>query len=170
MLTIPGPHDLVRLAGRGRDTLEQALGLVPRLFDLVSDIEQIVVRVNDVIAAIERIESRAMTAVGEVEQIVSRVDPLLARFEPVLNQLEPIVSRIADTTDPDEVEALVRLVNHLPELVQKLDDDIIPMLDTLGSVAPDLRDLLVTSKELNEIIASIPGLGRMRKRAQLSED
>lgn len=170
MLTIPGPSDLFTLAVRGRDTLETALGLLPRLFRLVADIEQIVVRVNGVIAAVDHIESRAGDAVGEVEQIVTRVGPLLDRFEPLLDKLEPIASKLVDTTSPDEVEAVVQLVNHLPELVDKIDNDVLPILDTLGTVAPDLRELLTTSKELNEIVASIPGLGRMRKHVRMSQD
>jgi hypothetical protein len=104
--------------------------------------------------------------VDEVELIVGRVDPLLGRFEPVLDQLQPMAERLTETTSPDEVEAIVDLVNHLPELVGKIDADILPMLDTLGTVAPDLRDLLITSKELNEIIASIPGLARRRRNAE----
>lgn len=166
MVTIPGPGDLLRLAGRGKDEVGQLLGLVPRLVGIVTEVERLLARVDEAVGAIERIEGRASGAVSDVEAIVARVDPLLARFEPLLDQLEPMVSRIAATTDPGEVEAVVKLVNHLPELVEKIDADIFPMLDTLNSVAPDLRDLLITSKELNEIIASIPGLGRRRRHAE----
>lgn len=166
MLSIPGPGDLIRLADRGRGSVEQLLGLVPRLVGIVGEVERLLERVQAAVTAIEAVEGRASGAVGDVELIVRRVDPLLERFEPVLDQLQPTVERIAATTSPDEVEAVVQLVNHLPELVEKIDADIIPMLDTLGSVAPDLRELLISSKELNEIVASIPGLGRRRKHAE----
>jgi hypothetical protein len=54
----------------------------------------------------------------------------------------------------------------LPPIVGKLDSDILPVLDTLATVAPDLRDLLDVSKELNELIGAVPGLGRVKKRIE----
>jgi len=53
-----------------------------------------------------------------------------------------------------------------PDLAPQLRDQVIPMLDELQTVAPDLQDLVGTSKALNEIIGSLPGLGRVKKRAE----
>ncbi|MGH3437187.1 MAG: hypothetical protein ACRDRN_12050 [Sciscionella sp.] len=163
-IPVPGPSDVFRLAETVRGAVNDAVALVPRLIDIVGEVEGIVARVGPLITAIGEVERRAGGAVGEVEGIVARLDPLLRRLEPTLDKLEPIVTRLAETTDPDEVQALVKLVNHLPELVEKVDTAVLPMLDTLGTVAPDLRELLITSQELNEIVASIPGMGRMRDR------
>ena len=81
-----------------------------------------------------------------------------------------MLSRIAETTSPHEVDAIVKLIDALPSVVDKLDADILPVLDTLATVAPDLRDLLDASKELNELIASVPGLGRVKRNIEDKQD
>ena len=45
-----------------------------------------------------------------------------------------------------------------------LRTDIIPILDSMGSVAPDVHDLLDVSRELNEMLGQIPGMSRMKRR------
>ena len=65
---------------------------------------------------------------------------------------------------------MVKLLDALPAIVDKLDADILPVLDTLATVAPDLRDLLDVSKELNELIGSVPGLGRVKKKIEEKQD
>jgi hypothetical protein len=47
-----------------------------------------------------------------------------------------------------------------------LEAEILPILATFGTVAPDVRDLLDTTMELNEILGSVPGLGRIKKRVE----
>ena len=44
------------------------------------------------------------------------------------------------------------------------------MLTTLGSVAPDLHELLNVSRELNEILGKIPGVGRLKRRVEEEEE
>ena len=61
---------------------------------------------------------------------------------------------------------MVALIDTLPDIAHKLDRDILPVLDTLGTVAPDLRDLLDVSRQLNVMLSAIPGLGRIRKQIE----
>ena len=46
----------------------------------------------------------------------------------------------------------------------QLERDILPVMTTLGTVSPDLHDLLDVSRELNEMLAKMPGMGRIKKR------
>jgi DNA repair ATPase RecN len=160
-LVLPGPSGLLRLASRVLETAGDLLELAPRLLALLSQVEEIV----RILRTIDDVELRIADAVEKGLSIVDRVEPLVAEFEPTLRVLHPVVRRLAETTDPDEVEAIVRLINDLPELVAKIHVDVLPVLSTLGTVPDDLRELIVTSKELNEIIASVPGMSRMRQRA-----
>jgi hypothetical protein len=64
---------------------------------------------------------------------------------------------------------MVALVDHLPLLVMKLETDVIPVLDSLGTVSPDLRELLNLTVELNELLANVPGLGRIKRRIEQEE-
>ena len=129
--------------------------------------------VAEVAALVQRIEGTR----GSVDELVSRVDGtvgratgLLDRLEPPLTTLQPTLERLADTTDAREVDALVALIDHLPRLVAQLESDVLPVLTTLGSVAPDLHDLLDTSRELNGMLARMPGFGRRRREEDRQAD
>ena len=60
----------------------------------------------------------------------------------------------------------MRLIDHTPELVDRLVTDILPIVENMQSVAPDIHDMLDTMHELNEMIAKIPGMGRVRQRVE----
>ncbi len=176
-LPFPGPSALFGAAGRGLDAIEQAIALVPRLAAVVTEVETIAARVQAVVTNIEETQASAHAAVertagvvADAERLTARLGPLVDEFEPSLRKLEPVLRRLADTTDADEVAAVVAMIDLMPELVDKLNKDIVPILDTLGTVAPDLRDLLDTSKELNEMLGALPGLGRVKRRIEEKQD
>lgn len=176
-LSIPGPSALFGAAGKGLDAVEQAVSLVPRLASVVTQVEDIVARVGLVVTDIEETSARALATVGRSETVVAaaagltgRLAPIVDEFEPSLRKVEPVLRRLAETTDPDEVDALVHVIDLMPQLVDKLTVDILPVIDTLGTVAPDLRDLLDVSKELNEMLGALPGLGRVKRRIEEQQD
>jgi hypothetical protein len=93
-----------------------------------------------------------------------RLVELLDGLEPSLTALQPTLQRLAETTDPREVDALVGLVDRLPVLAEQVERDVLPVMQALSSVAPDLHDLLDTSRELNEMLTKVPGISRLRGR------
>jgi ABC-type transporter Mla subunit MlaD len=172
------PRDVVRLVERGAEAIDLLVGAVPRLVSLIAEAEVLLERVG---ALVERIEAtragaddvvrRTDAVVTEAERIVLSTDPLTARLrklldatEPSMVRLQPTLERLADTTDPREVDAMVALVDQLPVVAAKLETDVIPVMETLSTVAPDLHDLLEVSRELNEMLAGLPGIGRIKKR------
>jgi ABC-type transporter Mla subunit MlaD len=175
---IPGSTALFSVAGRSVELVERALSLLPRVADAVTGVEALLLRVNDLITNIELTREEAQAVVDRVavvaegaemvvEQaaaVTAQVSPLLDQFHPTLQSLHPILDRITTTTEADEVAAVVEMVNLTPDLIVKLQTDIIPVLDTLGTVAPDVRDLLDVSKELNSMLAGLPGLGRIKRK------
>ncbi len=170
-LPVPGPRDVLGLLERGADQVETLLGLVPRLVTLLDRVEQVVDRIEGTLDRVDAVTGDAAAVVARVDGVVdhaetnvNRLTPLLDGMEPPLTKLQPTIERIADTTDPDEVAALVTMVDHLPELTQRLEDDILPIMGSLGTVAPDLHDLLAVSRELNDMLAKVPGLGRIKRR------
>lgn len=192
--SIPGPATLIGVAGKGVGAVEQAIGLMPRMLDLVTAAEGVLSRVDALVERIESTRQRADAVVdrtgtvvelatvvvehssavveqtravlASTEALTDRLDATLTTYEPVLTSLHPTLERLADTTDPDEVAAIVAMLDLLPDLVIAMRDDVIPILDTFGTVAPDLRDLLDTSRELNDMIATMPGLGRVKRRIE----
>lgn len=193
-MRIPGPGDVLRVAAQSFEAAQVAIGLVPRLVSMVADVEALIRRVQVLVGQIEAIPIRVNATIDRVHELqagvdevrrtaaalvgrtadvvedaaalTDRVQPILATYEPILQTLQPSIARLARTTSPQEIDAVIALIDMLPAIAGKLDRDILPVLDTLATVAPDLRDLLDVSKELNELIGAVPGLGRVKKRIE----
>lgn len=170
-LPVPGPSDLAAAWGRGTNQFEALLGAVPRVLDLLTQAEVLLARASQAIDRVVEVTEEAgvvVTRTSEVvdraEEQVARLTPLLDGFEPPLTKLQPTIEALADSTHPDEVTAMIRLVDHLPELTARMEKDILPVMATLGSVAPDIHDLLAVSRELNDMLAKLPGIGRIKRR------
>lgn len=152
-------------------TRESADAVVRRTEEVVTEAQEIIGRTGGVVTGAEQVVGRSDAVVTGAERVVEHTGPLTERLErlldsvePPLTRLQPTLERLAETTDPTEVDALVTLVDHLPGLALKMETDIVPILETLGTVAPDVHDLLDVMRELNEMLGSIPGLGRVKRR------
>ncbi len=173
------------------DQAEALLGLGPRVVAMVDRAEVLVARIATLLESVEVVAAAAAVEVAQVKgvvgqaqgavdethvvvsqarELVERLTPLLDRMEPSLTKLQPTLEVLADTTDPTEVAALVAMVDHLPELTHRLENDVLPIMGTLATVAPDLHDLLAVSSELNEIIGKVPGFGRIKRRVEEEQE
>ena len=95
-------------------------------------------KADDAIGGVEGTSSRADALVGRAEGMVGRVEPMLDDYAPALTALAPSVRRLARVLEPHEVEAMVTLIDRLPQLITHLDEDILPVLESLGDVGPNL--------------------------------
>ncbi len=185
-MRLPVPDPLAVIS-RGQGLLDQATSLLPRAFALLGEAETLVRGAN---ALIERIEAtrtaadevvqrtdrvvsdanalivRTAGTVGSVEPTLERAQRLLDTFAPSLERLQPTLDRLAQSTSPDEVEALVKLVDHLPMLVGRLETDILPILANMENVGADIHDLLDMATEVNGMLARLPGMGKARQRVE----
>ena len=175
-LPVPGPRDVLSALERGGDQVEALLGAVPRALALLERAEVLldgaeaaVVRIQQVTEEAAGVVARTDLVVDAASEEVARATRLVDAFEPSLTALRPTVETLAATTDPDEVAALVRLVDHLPELTRRVESDVLPVMATLGTVAPDLHDLLTVARELNDMLAKVPGMGRIKRRIDEQE-
>jgi ABC-type transporter Mla subunit MlaD len=143
---------------------------IDRVGTVVDDAKVQIDRVGAVVdGAQERIDSVGTVVDGAAVQ-VGRAASLMDVLEPPLTTLQPTLQTLADTTHPDEVAALVQLIDHLPQLTEQVERDVLPVLATLGSVAPDVHELLNVSRELNEILGKIPGIGRLKRRVEEEDE
>lgn len=165
--SLPGP---AAVAAYLDTTIEQAIGLLPRATALIGGAESLLGDVRRLLARIEATRAEADVVIAAVDETRRSADVLLAGLDGPVRRLLPTLERLAETTDPAEVDAAVALIDRLPLLVAKLDADVIPMLQTLSSVAPDLHDLLDVSRELNEMLAKLPGMGRIKKRVDAEQE
>jgi ABC-type transporter Mla subunit MlaD len=186
-MRLPVPRDLLTVLERSTVSVEHLLNAVPRLVGLLDDADRLLQRAgrllddidgtrrnaDAVVARTDAVVTRADAALDQVEPFNERLARLLDGLEPSLTRLQPVLERLADTTDPHEVDAMVQLIDQLPRVADKMEKDVLPILDSMNSVAPDLHDLLAVSRELNAMLAQVPGISRMKKRIdeeQAAED
>lgn len=190
----PGPAELLRLLGRTREAVEVALGAVPQLVELLRELNALVVEARafvtesrltaqqaaQLVAEVEvtrrqaqevadnahRTQAAAAGAVLEVQDLVGDVRALLRRFEPALRKLAPVADAIAEEVTVEDAQALTSMIHSAPELVDKLSNDVVPVLDSLDTVGSDLREVMDTTQQLDEMLGAVPGMGRVKKRIE----
>lgn len=165
--SLPGPASVAAYLDQ---TLDQALGLLPRAAALLAGAESLLVDVRRLLERIEATRADAGVVIAAVDETRERADLLLGALQGPVDRLLPTLERLAETTDPREVDAVVALIDRLPLIATRLDTDVIPMLQTLSSVAPDLHDLLDVSRELNEMLAKLPGMGRIKRKVDEEQE
>jgi ABC-type transporter Mla subunit MlaD len=187
-----GVADALDLVPRVGSLLGRVEGMVDRLAVVLTRVEEIVDRADAEIAAVGRTrqqaddaiagvretqqkadaaiagvrdtQQKADDAIAGVEGTAGRADRLLEHFEPALTALSPAVRRLATTLDPDEVEAMVTLIDRLPQMVVHLDEDILPILASLGDVGSDVSDLVDTVHDMRQVVKGFPGSKLFRRR------
>jgi hypothetical protein len=166
---VPGPRDVLTVAERTGELVEWLIGALPRVMRLLDAAERIVADVEGLVSRMEETRAGADALVASAAVAEARLVELMDRLEPSLTALQPTLARLAETTDPREVDALVSIVDRLPALAEQIERDVVPVMRTLSTVSPDLHDLLDTSRELNEMLARLPGMGRIKRRVDAQQ-
>jgi hypothetical protein len=171
--------------------------LVQRLEDLVTDVEALVARVDRVAAGADAVVSRtgglldsaeatlaradgaldatdatlgrADGAVSGAQRLADRTDAMLGSYEPLLRSLQPSAARFVESVGEHEVDAGIALLDRLPVVLGHLDDNVIPILGSLDRVGPDIHELLEVVEDLRRMLAGIPGMRLLRRRADDDE-
>jgi len=177
--------DVQALLLRVDSMLEAVDGTRVRADEVVEGVAEVRVRADDVVDQAQRIADKGERAMGGLDDVRHRADVLLQRvedgavgrmldlaerMEPTLKALEPVLDRLARTTSPDEVDAVVGMVDRLPALETALREDVMPLLHRLGSVAPDMHEMLEVTRELSELVMNLPGMGRIKKKVDEQPD
>jgi ABC-type transporter Mla subunit MlaD len=155
---------VLALVERAGEAVEELFAVAPRLGALLADAERLVGDIGALLERIEATRAEADEVVARTDATRARADALLTALEPPLTALQPTLDRLAETTDPREVDALVVLVDQLPLIAEQVEGDVIPVMRSLRTVAPDVHDLLDLTRELNGMLAKVPGMGRIKKR------
>lgn len=158
LLALPG-----RLAGLVRDaeqTLAAARATVARTWALLDRVDGVTGTAEEAIHAALRTTTAAAAVVEQTATLTASAAPLLASYAEPLGRLQPATRRLADTTVPDDVDALVRLLGRLPALVKAMDHDVLPLLGRLDQLSPDINELLDGVGQLNHMIHRLPKLWR----------
>jgi ABC-type transporter Mla subunit MlaD len=163
---------VARTRAKADEAIEGVARTRAKADEAIEGVGQTRAKADEAIEGVGQTATRADGIVDRAESMVGRVEPLLGDYEPALTALAPAVRRFANTIAPDEVEALVRLIDQLPRLVTHLDEDILPILETLGSVGTDVHDLVDTVQDMRQVVKGFPGSRLFRRRGaeEIAED
>jgi hypothetical protein len=164
--SVPVPQDLRALVERGAEFVDQLVTAVPRLTALLTAGEALVVRGTLLMDRIEATRAHAEDIAAQAEATEARADRLVTAAEPAVGRLLPLLERVADSVGPREVSSAVALLDTLPRLTARLEQDVLPRLSELSTVAPDIHDLLEASRRLNDLLGGVPGMGRIKKKVE----
>ncbi len=186
-LPFPGPAAVLGGATAAAGAVETALGLVPRAAEAMDRLEDLMDRVDRVVTRADQVVTRADEAtrrshgVVDTAEIVTRdagrtvegtlgllerVDTSLTSWEPSLRRLAPAAQRFADSLAAAEVSAAISLVDRMPALLDHVENDVLPMLQNLDRVGPDLHEVLEVVEDLRRVVTGLPGIGLLRKRGE----
>ena len=108
-------------------------------------------RAADVAALGPDLARRAATLVPRIGSLLDTAEVLLGRLDALLTRFEQDESVLRSTVDRvGASEAEIR--------------ELLPVLSSLRTAAPDLTELVGLSRGLNEIIGALPGLGKAKRR------
>ncbi len=176
-VTIPTPRELLRTgraaAGWTIGTAAFIAVLPARLAALLTEVEQLLAQVSTVVnnasvtvAKADSVAARAGGVVASAGDASTQAQQLLDLYRPLAQRLAPMATQLVDSISEDEVQAVIKLVNILPEFVDAMQRDIMPVLATLDRVTPDLAALLNVAQDVREAIVGIPGFKFFRKRGE----
>ena len=156
---------------------DDASGLVRRVSVVAEDATGLVARVGGVADAAGGLVQTAGSVTGRAGEIVEQASgtstgaaELLGLYRPLAERAAPLAQRFVDELSEDEVQAAIRLVDHLPALTESVETDILPILATLDRVGPDVHELLDVLKEVRQAISGIPGFTFLRRRGSEKDD
>lgn len=176
----PTPTQARELAADGLQASRRLFGVVPRLVLLLDAAEDLLGRLDTMTERLAHIETAAQHLLSRIdttheaaralidrtqlaaEQLTEEVDGYL----PTIAQLRPVIDRLAETWQTADIDALTEAIRRSPGLIRQATDELLPTVQTLENLAPDLRELLASSRALNEIVGSVPGLNRAKKRIE----
>ena len=168
-MRLPTPTDLLRLPAAAVDAVQAAVALVPQVAVLVRDLDALVREARVVIAeasatraVAQQVAEESAETLRAARQVVDRARATEAAAAAAVVEVSALSARAADLLTRWE-PALERLA-PAPAVVAQLTEDILPVLDSLETVAPDLRVVRDVSEGLEEMLGAVPGLGRVKKR------
>lgn len=159
--------------GRAEHVAEQAAGTLATAAAVAGDAEQVVRAAGgvaadaaDIVSSAGAVAGRAGVVVDEAVATSAAARELLDTWAPLSVRMSPLARRFVEQLSEQEVTAAIQLVDHLPQLTEHMETDIMPILATLDRVGPDVHELLDVLKDVRQAIVGVPGFAFFRRRGE----
>lgn len=159
---VAAPGRVVGLVTLAEQTLTAMYAAVVRTNALLDRVEDVTRTAEGVVQTTNRVVTAAAGAVEQAGTLTASAAPLLESYSEPLHRLEPMVRRLAETTQPGDVDALVTLLARLPQLADAMDHEVLPLLGHLGQLGPDINQLLDSVSQLSHMASRLPNVFRRR--------
>jgi ABC-type transporter Mla subunit MlaD len=155
--------DAAAVAARAGEVAERADAVAVRAADVAGNADQVVGRIIPVTGAAEAVlDSVGATSAG--------AQALVEIFQPMAERGAPLLQRFVDEFSVEELHALIRLIDHVPQFTEHMESDIMPVLAKLDRVGPDVHELLDVLKDVRLAIQGVPGFALFRRRGAEKDD
>jgi ABC-type transporter Mla subunit MlaD len=176
--------DVERLVARVDGTVDRVNDTVDRVNDTVDRVNDTVDRVNVAVGAVERVAGNAEQVVEQIIPITGAADAVLESvgstsagaqalldvFTPIAERGGPLLQHFVNEFSVQELQALIRLVDQVPQFTEYMVSDIMPVLSKLDQVGPDVHELLDVLKDVRLAIHGLPGFSLFHRRGAERED
>ncbi|AOW91642.1 ribulose 1,5-bisphosphate carboxylase large subunit [Rhodococcus sp. WMMA185] len=163
-------HAVTDLARYSVDTAGLIVSLPGRIGSLLDQVEALVARIEAICLGAEAAVARANAVANGAAAVVATAaeasasaQALITIYEPLAHKAAPMAERIMEELSEEEIDATIELVNHLPELTLRMEG-LIPVLTTLGTVSPEIHQLLAEVRGIRQSIHGVPSFKYFRKR------
>jgi methyl-accepting chemotaxis protein len=152
-----------QVAARADEVAEGAGVVVVQAAGVADGTDQVVRRIVPITGAAEAVlESVGATSAG--------AHALLEIFQPMAERGAPLLQHFIDEFSIQELQALIRLIDQVPQFTEHMESDIMPVLAKLDQVGPDVHELLDVLKDVRLAIQGMPGFAMFRRRGADKED
>jgi methyl-accepting chemotaxis protein len=149
--------------------LDRVDAVTARTEKIVAEIEATSTGAAAQVLAVGGIVATAEGLTARGERLVGRGEHLADQAEPVATAAVPLARRLLDELTEQEIHAIVTLVDRAPEVLEHVDETVVPTMQRMSEVGPDIKELLLAVSAMRELVESLPGMGRVRRRAAQKE-
>ena len=158
------------VAGRAAEVAESAAGVADRAGSVADRAGSVADRADQVVDQIIPVTGAAEGVLESVGTTSAGAQALLEVFQPMTERGAPLLQHFIDEFSVEELQALIKLVDQVPQFTEHMETDIMPILATLDRVGPDMHELLEVLKDVRLAIQGVPGFSLFRRRGADLED
>ncbi len=163
-------QDVVRRATRLLDRADLIAARMEHKLDqldaLAAQSESLVRDGQGIADTVSGLASAARGAPDLAQSQLVRLRALLDQYQPVLESLAPLGEEAATALRPAHLRGLVRLLNELPQLVDRIE----PALEGMGGMVPEMREVTDRLDNVGQVVEGLPGAKLLRRRGQAREE